>query len=144
LIVANALDAARVGQRPVTRHDSLRVERQNRFAGGDPVADRSGPDDRMAVDEQDVAREDGAVGRHPDNGVAAGMGGSDFDQLDCFVADAPGQAPTESRVGKLVRGVREIEAPEAVPRLRVNNFQERNPFRILTDETPAACSARAA
>src|SRR4051795_3213117 len=87
-VALDVLDAARVGDRAVAGDEHARVERQDPVAGAQPVLERAGPDDRRAVDEQDVAGEHDARVGHVDDRVAVGVRGTDLDEPHRPVADA--------------------------------------------------------
>src|SRR5271156_6300393 len=72
----------------MARDDGLEVEVDHQLAGLDPIADRASPDNRMTLDEENIAGEDHAVLRDVGEHVATRMGRADFAQADRFVADA--------------------------------------------------------
>src|SRR3954463_14141552 len=87
-VALDVLDAARVGDRAVAGDEHARVQRQDPVAGAQPVLERAGPDDRRALDEQDVAGEhDPRVGQVDDR-VAVGVRGANLDEPHRPVADA--------------------------------------------------------
>ena len=94
-IVLHRLHAALVGDRAVARHHGLDVPGEDLVAGGHPVVDRAGPQHGMALDEQDVAGEDGAVLRHVDEDVAPRVRRSDVLQQHVLVADLQPQLVVE-------------------------------------------------
>ena len=85
-VVAHRGDAGLVGDRAVAGHDHIDVHAEHQVARRDPVAQRAGPHDRRAADEQDVAGEDRPGVGHVGERVAAGVRRADLDQLD-----APGR-----------------------------------------------------
>src|SRR3954464_3178135 len=87
-VALDVLQAARVGDGPVAGDEHARLERHDAVAGPQPVLERAGPDDRRAVDEQDVAGEHDARVGHVDDRVAVGVRGADLDEAHRPVADA--------------------------------------------------------
>ena len=122
-IVSHPRDAFRVGDRAVTGNDRLDIEGEDHVAGRDPVLDRSGPDDRMSFDKEDVAGERWLVGRHVGQRIAARMRGTDLDELDDLVADLACFVSGEGLVGRTERRLLEIEVAETV--------QENSPVRPI-------------
>src|SRR3954468_491366 len=87
-VALDVLQAARVGDGPVAGDEHARLERHDAVAGPQPVLERAGPDDRRAVDEQDVAGEHDARVGHVDDRVAVGVRGADLDEANRPVAHA--------------------------------------------------------
>src|SRR3984893_15177473 len=56
-VSADRADTIGVGDRTVPRNDGRRIQGDHRVACGNPIRDRSGPHDRGAADEEQVARE---------------------------------------------------------------------------------------
>ena len=99
--------------------DHAGVEGEDRVARGDPVRYRPGPDDRRALDEQDVAGEHrGGVG-HVRDRVAGGVRRAELDQLDDAIADAQLAAAGERLGGQARRDALEVEAPHRAPGERI-------------------------
>ena len=98
-VVADGRDAGLVRHRTVPGHDHLDVHPQHQVAGGDPVGQRARPHDRLAADEQDVAREHGAGVRDDGDQVALGVRRADLDQLDLPPADLQPE-PAVERAGR--------------------------------------------
>ena len=95
-------------------HDRLEIPAQQQVAGVDPVLHRSRPDDRRALDEQDVAGERGAISRDVKHDVAAGVGRAHLDQFHCRFADLEAQPALERAIGRRVSDPLELEAAEAL------------------------------
>src|SRR5262245_5195355 len=94
-VVAHLERALGVGERAVAGHDHGGVELGDALAGGDPVRHRPGPDDRRALDEEDVAGEEHALLGQPDQHVALGVRGPDLEEDDLLAAHAQAQLAVE-------------------------------------------------
>ena len=111
------LDPAHAGlvrERAVARHDGVDVEIEDAIARADPVADRTVPGDRVAADEQDVAREDDPVGRDVHDRVAARVGGADLDEVHVLVSDPERQAARRTSSWESQFDALEVEGAELV------------------------------
>src|SRR3954453_15174752 len=87
-VALDVLHAARVGDRAVAGDEHACVERGDPGAGAQPVLEGSGPDDRRALDEQDVAGEHDVRVGDVDDRVAVGVRGADLDEPHRPLADA--------------------------------------------------------
>ena len=83
-----------------------------RSTRGDPVAERAGPDDRGAIDEQDVAGEHGLGVGNIGEQVTVGVSRSDLEQFDGTTPDGQGQLAGESTSRRSHYYASEVEGPE--------------------------------
>src|SRR4051794_370454 len=111
-VALDLVHALRVRDRSVPGDEHARLEREDPVAGAKPVLERAGPDDRRALDEQDVAGEDDARVGHVDDRVAVGVRRADLDEPHRAVADAQLELALE-RVGRRAQlDALEAERPE--------------------------------
>jgi hypothetical protein len=93
----------------VAGHNHFGIERDDVFAGGDPVFDRAVPHDRMPFVEQQIPGEDHALLRQPGDRVGGGMRRAKVDQLDRGIADAQLQRFSKVRLGMATGSVAPVE-----------------------------------
>ena len=74
-LVAHGADSAMVRDGSMSGNDRLKIHAKNLVAGVNPVADGPGPENRVALDEQDVPGEHQLVRRNMDENVAPGISG---------------------------------------------------------------------
>ena len=106
--------AGEIGDRPVPRHDRVRLPRLDAVEGPEKVRDRARPQDWMPLHEENVAGEHrGAVG-DVDQHVATGVCWADLDEVDDGVTDGSIRCPAERRRRFGSMHAAEVEAPETV------------------------------
>ena len=89
-----------------------------RWQGREPVGDRTGPDDRRPLDEQDVSGEHDARFGNVDDRVPRGVSGPDLDQLDAAVGHRQLPLAVERLGGEPGFDLREVKRAEGPPRER--------------------------
>ena len=115
-IVAYGSNAALVADRPVPGYDVVELETEQVIARSDPVLDRSRPHDRVAADEQQIARIYNPIVGRIDRDVAAGMRGAELYQLELLGAEFSKRRPLKLRSGTLGGTPSKSKAPKQCTR----------------------------
>ena len=99
----------------MARHDDVRVERDDRVQGGGPARERPFPADRRAEPEENVAREDDALGGQVDDDVTRRVSRPDMDEPCLETAQVARQPGAD--MGLLVLGLEFLLRQQEVPPL---------------------------